>query len=123
MQVAIPTDHQMNVKEYFHHSEYFTLYEINNDNEIVQARQMVAPKGCACKNNIALMLNDMGVTEMLVNHIGSRALDILNLHGINVLRGIKGNISQVITEYLLGTLNDSGMNCPHQDEDFICNQF
>lgn len=79
---------------------------------------MKSPEGCGCKSNIAPILAGMGVKVMLAGNMGMGALNVLNMNGIDVIRGCHGNIKEVINAYLLEGITDSGLGCNNHE---ICN--
>jgi predicted Fe-Mo cluster-binding NifX family protein len=55
--------------------------------------------------------------------MGTGALNVLNRHGIEVVRGCTGDVNQLVETYLTGTVSDSGVGCDHHDheEGHVCN--
>jgi predicted Fe-Mo cluster-binding NifX family protein len=98
----------------------YTIFTIGAENEIEKREIHPSPVGCGCKSNIASDFQQMGVTVMLAGNMGNGALNVLNNHGINVLRGCTGDVQQVVETYLSGTINDSGESCHHHAEDHQC---
>jgi len=109
MKVAVPTRNE-NVDDHFGHCEYYTIFTIKNK-KVINEEVMKLPEGCGCKSNIAPVLADMGVKVMLAGNMGMGALNVLNMSGIEVIRGCRGNVKDVITEYLKGEVFDSGVGC------------
>jgi predicted Fe-Mo cluster-binding NifX family protein len=110
MKIALPS-RQNRVDEHFGHCEYFTVFTINDKNEILSEEMITSPAGCGCKSNIAQTLSQAGVKLMLAGNMGQGAVNVLNQHGINVLRGCAGDIKAVTQDWLSGTLEDSGLAC------------
>lgn len=111
MKVAVPTRNE-SVDDHFGHCEYYTIFTIENK-RVINEELMKSPEGCGCKSNIAPVLAGMGVKIMLAGGMG--ALNVLNMSGIEVIRGCSGNIKAVISEYLKGDISDSGVGCHSHD--------
>ena len=110
MKIALPSC-QNQVDEHFGHCEYFTVFTIGQDNDIVTQETVTPPPGCGCKSNIALTLEQMGVKLMLAGNMGQGAVNVLGGHGIQVVRGCKGGVKDVVEKWLSGSMKDSGMSC------------
>lgn len=117
--IAIPTKESM-VDSHFGHCEYYTVLTIDADNQIVSSEMIPSPQGCGCKSNIASTLQELGVGVMLAGNMGSGALHVLTLHGIQVIRGCSGNILDVANRYLQGEITDSGVGCTSHDHHHEC---
>ena len=113
MKIAIPT-RDGKVDDHFGHCAYYTIVTIDNGVEVERVT-MPSPEGCGCKSNVASQLAADGVELMLAGNMGDGALNKLSSAGIRVIRGCKGNIDVVLTDYLSGRLVDSGVACDHHD--------
>lgn len=111
MKIAVPT-RDNNVDAHFGHCEYYAIFTIE-DNKVVKKETIESPQGCGCKSNIAGVLQQMGVKNMLAGNMGGGALSKLNAFGIDVIRGCDGNVDSLIEKYLSGELKDSGESCQH----------
>jgi predicted Fe-Mo cluster-binding NifX family protein len=120
MKIAIPTRGN-EVDSHFGHCEFYTLYEVNENKEIINKQTLPSPQGCGCKSDIASVLEAEGVSVMLAGNMGNGALNVLNSHNIKVLRGCGGDIEIVMANYLDGKLSDSGTGCHSHDHEHICN--
>lgn len=116
MKIAVPTSGTL-VDEHFGHCTEFTVYEII-DGHIERKVSVKPPEGCGCKSNIVPMLSNMGVRVMLTGGIGAGAVNILNYHGISVVRGANGPADDCVALWLQGTLHDQDISCNH---DHGCN--
>jgi predicted Fe-Mo cluster-binding NifX family protein len=115
MKVALPSrDNQ--VDDHFGHCEYFTIFTINNDREIVGEEKLKPGVGCGCKSNVVLQLAALGVETMLAGNIGTGAVDVLGAHGIRVVRGCSGDVRGAVEAWLDGATTDSGKSCAHHGE-------
>jgi predicted Fe-Mo cluster-binding NifX family protein len=116
MKIALPTHHH-DVDEHFGHCEFFTVFTVNDRKEIQSKEIITSPAGCGCKSNIALTLAQTGVKLMLAGNMGQGAVNVLNRHGIKVLRGCQGDVKTVTEKWLMGSLQDSGLNCDQHQHD------
>jgi len=110
MKIALPSI-QNKVDAHFGHCEYFTVFTTNEKNEIVKEEKIMSPAGCGCKSDIVHTLSQMGVNIMLAGNMGEGAVNVLNSHGIEVLRGCSGEVKMVTEKWLTGSLEDSGVAC------------
>ncbi len=110
MKIALPS-YQNQIDEHFGHCEYFTVFTIDDQKKILSEEKIASPAGCGCKSNIAQVLAEKGVKLMLAGNMGQGAVNVLNGHGIDVLRGCSGDVKSVTESWLAGTLKDSGISC------------
>ncbi len=111
MKIAVPT-RENNVDSHFGHCEFYTIYSIEK-NKVVEKEVLESPQGCGCKSNIASVLQQKGVKQMLAGNMGAGALSKLNAFGIDVVRGCDGNVDNLVEKYLNGEIKDSGESCEH----------
>jgi predicted Fe-Mo cluster-binding NifX family protein len=109
MKIALPS-YEGQVDAHFGHCQYFTVFT-EEGGKIVSEETVNPPAGCGCKSNIVQTLSQMGVKVMLAGNMGDGAVNVLNGHGIEVLRGCAGDVKAVTENFLAGTLRDSGMGC------------
>lgn len=121
MKIAVPVTGSNQIDEHFGHCEFYNLYTISESKEISEVKRMASTQGCGCKSNIANILAAEGVEFMLAGGIGQGAINVLNLSGINVVRGCAGEANEVVKSYLLGMVQDSGSTCQsHGDHEHTC---
>ena len=124
MKIAIPTSENM-VDSHFGHCEMYTVITADEKSNIIKTEILPSPQGCGCKSNIAETFQNIGVTIMLAGGIGEGAINVLNSHGIEVVRGCSGNVTLLAENFLKGALVDSGVSCSqhdhHHGEDHTCN--
>lgn len=121
MKIALPTRNGQ-IDSHFGHCESYTVLTVNDSKEIVDQEIVPSPQGCGCKSNIASVLQAKGVTQMLAGNMGDGALNVLQRHQINVVRGCSGNVVDVATAWLEGKAIDSGVACQHHHEEgHTCN--
>jgi len=121
MKIAVPVTSKRQIDGHFGHCEFYNLFTISENKEIVDVQKMESPQGCGCKSNIAPVLAEAGVNIMLAGGIGNGAINVLNRSGIEVVRGCSGNADEVVKQYIAGLVADSGLSCQHTHEDgHIC---
>jgi predicted Fe-Mo cluster-binding NifX family protein len=89
------------------------IYSINEWNQIINKELLPSPQGCGCKSNIASVFQQTGISVMLSGGIGEGAINVLNSHGISVIKGCTGEVDKLIEKYLNSELIDSGSVCEH----------
>jgi len=109
--IAVPLTINDEIDDHFGHCEFYAIYEISDDNKILNINSIKSEKGCGCKSNIASILSNLGVKLLLAGGIGAGAINILNLNGIQVIRGCKGKAADIVMDYLSGKITDSGESC------------
>jgi predicted Fe-Mo cluster-binding NifX family protein len=57
----------------------------------------------------------MGIDLMFAWNMGDGAVNVLNSHGIKVLRGCSGEVKAVTQKWLAGSLQDSGLSCSEHE--------
>lgn len=126
MKIAIPTKGNQ-VDGHFGHCEMYTVISTDENRKIINKEIVPSPQGCGCKSNIAAVFQQMGVSLMLAGGIGEGAINVLNRHGIQVVRGCSGDVSALVELYLAGKLADSGESCSHHGhqhgEGHVCNLY
>ncbi len=121
--VAVPTRGNV-VDDHFGHCEGYTVFTIGENSKIEKTETIPSPQGCGCKSNIADTLQQKGVTVMLAGNMGNGALNVLKSHGIDVYRGCLGDVHQLVEDFLLGKIGDSGEGCKsheHHGQEHQCN--
>ncbi len=111
MKIAVPTKENNQIDNHFGHCEFYTIFTISDKNEVLAETLIESPQGCGCKSNIASDLAEKGVETMLAGGIGDGAVNKLASQGIKVIRNCKGNVHQLIEDYLAGKVKDGGSNC------------
>jgi predicted Fe-Mo cluster-binding NifX family protein len=126
MKIAIPVTLDNHIDDHFGHCEFYSVYTISDNKQITNTETIRSTQGCGCKSDIASKLSDSGVRLMLAGGIGNGAINVLNSHGIDVIRGCSGNATEALVQYLEGKIQDSGASCNqhmHQHGDgHTCNK-
>lgn len=121
MKIAVPVTQSNEIDSHFGHCAFYNVYTISNQ-QITDIEKIESPQGCGCKSNIANVLASKGVSLMLAGGIGEGAINVLYFSGIDVIRGCRGNASEVVKLYIEGSIQDSGSSCQHHhgDHDHTC---
>ena len=117
MKIAVPVSSNNQVDDHFGHCKFYNVFNITKEGKISEMQVVPSVEGCGCKSNIVDTLSAMGVTMMLAGNIGSGAVNVLNNHGIQVLRGCSGNVKAVAQQWLNGAVTDSGTTCHQHDHE------
>ena len=110
MKIALPSAKDV-VDGHFGHCESFTVFTVDENKRIVNEERITPPPGCGCKSNIVEQLSAMGVSVMLAGNMGQGAVNVLQGHGISVVRGCQGPLKRVVEAWLAGQIADSGQGC------------
>lgn len=113
MKLAIPVNKDNKVDGHFGHCEMYAIVSLDDKNEIISTETIALPKGCGCKSDIAQTLAAQGVTIMLVDGIGTGAVNKLKGAGIEVVRGCSGEVKELALSFASGKITDNGSNCEH----------
>lgn len=120
MKIAVPVTSDNQIDNHFGHCEFYRVFTISDENKITDTQILKSPQGCGCKSDIAQVLALNGVSVMLAGGIGNGAIHVLGNAGINVVRGCSGNATEVINQYVAGSIIDSGLSCQSHDHDHVC---
>lgn len=120
MKIAVPVKSDNQIDSHFGHCEFFKIYTITDEKIVHSVEKMDSPQGCGCKSNIASVFQQEGVKVMLAGGIGDGAVNILNAHGIEVVRNCSGDVTELVARYLDGQIADGGNNCSAHEHDHQC---
>ena len=115
MKIAVASENQ-NVSVDFGHCENFNVFDIQ-DNKIVNV-ELIANPGHK-PGFLPVFLNELGVNLVISGGMGAGAIEIFNEKKIDVITGAKGNVVEVVNQFLLGNLVSTGSVChnhEHHDE-------
>lgn len=99
---------------HFGHSEYFKIYEVENDKIINQ--EVIDTNGSG-HGALASLLDAKGVDVLICGGIGDGAINALEQAGIKVCSGAEGEADEAVEAYLYGTLVSQGVNCDHHEHE------
>lgn len=115
MKIAIPTKNNQ-VDDHFGHCEYFTVVTLE-DKKVIESQKVESGNTCGCKSNIANTLKEQGVSVLLAGQMGQGAISKINNAGISVIGGCKGEINDLVKDYLDGKVKDNLVICPPHDHE------
>ncbi|HAS89671.1 MAG TPA: dinitrogenase iron-molybdenum cofactor biosynthesis protein [Desulfovibrio sp.] len=110
MKIALPSRDGM-VDGHFGHCEAFTIYTLDDSKNIIEEEKLTPPSGCGCKSNIVPTLAEMGVKVLLAGNMGQGAVNLLQNNGIQVIRGVGGELKEAVAKWAEGNLTDSATVC------------
>lgn len=115
MKIAVPVTKSNQIDDHFGHCEFYKVFTITENNEIIEEEIINSEQGCGCKSNIANTLAEKGVTVLLAGGIGNGAIQVLKNAGIEVVRGCSGNADMEVKKYAVGLIIDNGISCSHHE--------
>lgn len=121
MKIAVPTKENNQIDAHFGHCEFYKIFTISGQNQVISEERMESPQGCGCKSNIAETFENEGIRTMLAGGIGDGAINKLKAHGVTVIRNCQGDVSEIVKKYLAGEIKDSGRNCAAHEHGHECN--
>lgn len=113
MKVAIPTV-GTRVDEHFGHARAFTVFTLNEAQEVAETETFLPPSGCGCQSTVGLTMQAKGVSTLLVGNIGQGAINKMAEHGITVIRGCQGEVTDVLERWMKGEITDQNILCDHE---------
>ena len=66
--IAIPTREGM-IDDHFGHCAYYTVFTLDEQNQVIYQERLDSPEGCGCKSNIASVMQEMGIALMLAGNM------------------------------------------------------
>jgi predicted Fe-Mo cluster-binding NifX family protein len=120
MKIAVPTKENNQIDAHFGHCEFYQIYTVSDQNQVISKKRMDSPQGCGCKSNIAEVFENEGIKIMLAGGIGDGAINKLNAHGVDVIRNCQGDVTELVQQYLSGKVTDGGSNCAAHGHEHIC---
>ena len=112
--IAITYDKETNtVFQHFGRTEYFYLFDLNNNEE------KVIDNGGYSHHDLALYLKSLGVSTLICGGIGSHGVEAVESAGLKLIPGAFGDVKDVIKAFKAKTLvgNPNAMHsCSHSGE-------
>lgn len=107
------------VSEHFGHCENFHVYQIE-DNQIKSADSL--PNPGHKPGFLPKFLNGLNVNVVVSGGMGAGAKELFKEKGIEVITGASGNVEDVLTQYLQGTLKSTETVCHNHQHAQECGQ-
>lgn len=115
MKIAITYDKETgNVFQHFGKTEFFKIYEIEN-NKIINSE--IINNGGFGHHDLATYLKNLGVETLILGNRGQGAIDSINEAGLKEVPGIQGNVDEAAQKFAEGTLvGNFDAKCNHHGE-------
>ena len=113
MKIAVTYDNG-NICQHFVKSEFFKVYEIE-DNKVISS-EVIGSNGTG-HGALAGLLADQDVDVLICGGIGGGAQTALEEAGVEMCAGAQGDADQAVEAYLKGELVSTGANCDHHHEE------
>ncbi|HKL75359.1 MAG TPA: NifB/NifX family molybdenum-iron cluster-binding protein [Halanaerobiales bacterium] len=107
--IAIPTNNGK-VSAHFGHCPQFTIY--NTKGSEVESKEIIENPGHK-PGFLPRFLADKNIDLVLAGGMGTRAINLFNDAGVEVVTGVKGDVDNCINEYLAGNLDTDDNACDH----------
>lgn len=109
MKIAVTYDNG-NVFQHFGRTEYFKVYEVENDQ--VVSSEIIGSNGTG-HGALAGLLAEYTIDVLICGGIGGGAQNALANAGIELCAGAQGNTDEAVEAYLRGELVNAGATCDH----------
>ena len=117
MKIAV-TYENGNVFQHFGRTEFFKVYEVEN-NKVISS-EVIGSNGTG-HGALAGLLAGQDVDVLICGGIGGGAQNALAQAGVELCAGAQGDADQAVEAYLAGELVNTGSNCDHHHgEDHDC---
>ncbi len=100
MKIAVPTKENEQIADQFENFEFYTIFYISDDNEIMAETILETPNDSDCEFQVASDLAEMGVNIMLVGQINDLLSRELASHKIHLICNCEGNVYELVEKYL-----------------------
>lgn len=100
MKIAVPTKDDEQIADLFEDFEFYTIFNISDDNEIMAETILETPNDSDCEFQIASDLAEMGVKIMFAGQINDLLNKELTSHQIHLICNCEGNIYELVEKYL-----------------------
>lgn len=114
MKLAVTFENEQ-VFQHFGHTEYFKIYEIENNS--IKNSEVISTGGTG-HEALAVFLRERNIESLICGGIGGGAKAALESNGIKIMGGVKGNADEAVKALLEGKLvYSSEANCSHHDSE------
>lgn len=100
MKIAIPTKDNEQIADQFENFEFYTIFCISDNNEIMAETILKTPNNSDCEFQVACDLAELGVNIILVGHINDLLRRELAFYHIHLICNCEGNVYELIEKYL-----------------------
>lgn len=115
MKIAVASENDL-VTQHFGYCQTFIIYNVK-DNKIIEIESV--PNPGHQPNFLPQFLGDMKVTTVISGGMGSKAVNLFNAQGIEVVIGASGDTKVAALDYIAGQLKSTGAPChdhAHKDD-------
>lgn len=116
MRVALAVDNNM-ITEHFGHCEYFVVYDV--ENKKIEGSEIIKNPPHQ-KGALPKFLKQHDVDVVIAGNMGKMAINICTSLGIECFRGVKGQLNDVINNFVNGTLESSDLECNEHKHHGAC---
>lgn len=109
MKIAISCD-GTSVSAHFGRCEKYVVFE-EEDRKLISKETLASPPHQPMF--LPRFLKENGVSKIMCCGIGPRAVSLFEELGVEVIPGIEGNVDEVISKYLEGSLIAGESSCSH----------
>ena len=100
MKIAVPTKDDEQIADLFENFEFYTIFNVSDDNEIMAETILETPNDSDCEFQVVSDLAEMGVNIMLVGQINDLLSKELTSHKIHLICNCEGNVYELVEKYL-----------------------
>jgi len=111
--IALPTSDRQTVDGHFGHTKEFVFYTIEQ-NKVTKTSFVTPPKHEP--GVLPQFLATKGAHVIITGGMGAMAVNLFNNNDIDVILGITGFLDDIISQYLMGTLQSQGSVCSHDHD-------
>jgi len=114
MKIAVTCENNL-VFQHFGHSPEFAVFTVE-DNKIISKEVVSSGDKVHCA--LSGLLQENKINTLICGGIGCGAINALNQAGIQLVGGASGNVDEVVSGFLSGTLKTkSDFHCHHHDDE------
>lgn len=107
MKIAVASEKDL-VTQHFGYCQMFNIYNVK-DNQITEKNNIINPGHRP--GFLPHFLGDMQVTTIISGGMGSKAVNLFNAQGIEVVIGVSGDAEQAALDFIAGKLKSTGVPC------------
>ncbi|WP_010296377.1 NifB/NifX family molybdenum-iron cluster-binding protein [Clostridium senegalense] len=114
MKIAMPKNGEY-INQHFGKSECFFIADLDGSN-IKECKEISSKDLQHNHGGLSQLLVNEGVSVVITGGIGQGAYNALKEKGLDVIRGVNGNVNDVISSFISGKLKDKKVLCNHHGE-------
>ncbi len=116
MKIAVASEKDL-VTQHFGYCQMFTIYNVK-DKQITSIENVLNPGHQP--GFLPHFLGDMQVNTIISGGMGSKAVDLFNAQGIEVVIGVTGDVKQAALDFIAGKLKSTGVPCSDHAHEGDC---